>query len=162
MGAVEWWGGVGASGDSRPVHTAGCVEASTLLPIHIELHCGSVASLCLRCSLQKLRKVQLFKLRRKRQPIKSYASTSSSQSNRVLVCPGREIRDWLLVEFQTRPLASFNARCRVVAALLGRRDPAASTEASPQLQSLRALFGKDTRTALMRCLNSVLLVLSFI
>jgi len=53
-----------------------------------ELHCGSVASLC---SLQKLSNVQLLKLRRKRQPIKSYASTSSSQSNRVLVCPGREI-----------------------------------------------------------------------
>ena len=53
-----------------------------------ELHCGSVAS---RCSLQKLSNVLLLKLRRKRQPIKSYASTSSSQSNRVLVCPGREI-----------------------------------------------------------------------
>ena len=56
-----------------------------------KLHCGSVASLCLRCSLQKLRKVQLFKRRRKRQPIKSYASTSASQSNCVLVWPGREI-----------------------------------------------------------------------
>ena len=56
----------------------------------VALHCGSVASLCLRCLLQKLRKVQLVKLRRKRQPIKSYASTSSSQSNRVLVCPGQE------------------------------------------------------------------------
>jgi len=56
-----------------------------------ELHCGSVASVCSQCSLQKLSNVQLLKLRRKRQPIKSYASTSSSQSNRVLVCPGREI-----------------------------------------------------------------------
>ena len=56
-----------------------------------ELHCGSVALLCSRCSLQKLRKVLLLKLGQKRQPIKSYASTSSSQSNRVLVCPGREI-----------------------------------------------------------------------
>ena len=56
-----------------------------------ELHCGSVATLCSQCSLQKLSNVQLLKLRRKRQPIKSYASTSSSQSNRVLVCLGREI-----------------------------------------------------------------------
>ena len=56
-----------------------------------KLHCGSVAPLCSRCLLQKLSNVQLLKLRRKRQPIKSYASTSSSQSNRVLVCPGRDI-----------------------------------------------------------------------
>jgi len=53
-----------------------------------ELHCGSVAS---RCSLQKLSNFQLLKLRQKRQPIKSDTSTSSSQSNCVLVCLGREI-----------------------------------------------------------------------
>jgi len=77
-----------------------CVNALlTLLPIHFEwgditfcrtaLWERSIASKALLAA--KLSNVQLLKLRRKRQPIESYASTSSSQSNRVLVCPGREI-----------------------------------------------------------------------
>ena len=85
-----------------------------------ELHYGSVASLCLRCSLRKLGKVQLFKRRRKRQPIKSYASTSASQSNRVLVCPGREINVigcWSRARHAHRQAST--QRCRVDVPLRG-------------------------------------------
>ena len=71
----------------RTLHTAACAEASTLLPIHFES--GDVT----------LRQTALWEqsvARRKRQPIESYASTSSSQSNRCLCVRGGRFR-WLVV-----------------------------------------------------------------
>ena len=83
----------------RPVHTAVCVESFT---IHFEW--GDVT----------FRQTALLeaKPRQKRQPIKSYASTSSSSIYQTAVCVSGagDSCDWLLVEFQTRPPASFNAR----------------------------------------------------